>query len=183
MTGRVTILRLGTDRSDGGTAREQAAWDEASIGAALSVRILPVSVGTPDRGCITFVTSWDDAIALANDGVDGGRITVLHDAARADVLDGLTRSNAAFLRTTPDRLAEAVDLASLPAVDTRVSLVVATLDDAIAAVRGGARDLVVDGWTDDDVAGRAHGAADRHAHRGAARRGGHAAVHVLAAAG
>ena len=152
MTGRVTILRLGSDRSDGGTAREQAAWDEATIGAALSVRILPVSVGTPDRGCITFVTSWDDAIALAADGVDGGRITVLHDAARADVLDGLTRSNAAFLRTTPDRLAEAVDLASLPAVDTRVSLVVATLDDAIAAVRGGARDLVVDGWTDDDVA-------------------------------
>ena len=152
MTGRVTILRLGDDRMDGGTARESAAWDEASIGASLSARILPVSLGTPDRGCATFVTSWDDAIALAGDGVDGGRITVIDDTARADVLDGVTRSKAAFLRTTADRLAEAVDMASLPAVDTRVSVVVDTIDDAIAAVRGGARDLVVAGWDDDALA-------------------------------
>jgi FO synthase len=152
VTGRVTILRLGDDRMDGGTARESAAWDEASIGASLSARILPVSLGTPDRGCATFVTSWDDAIALAGDGVDGGRITVIDDTARADVLDGITRSKAAFLRTTPERLAEAVDMASLPAVDTRVSVVVDTVDDAIAAVRGGARDLVVAGWDDDALA-------------------------------
>jgi len=152
MTGRVTILRLGDDRMDGGTARESAAWDEASIGTSLSARILPVSLGTPHGGCATFVTSWDDAIALAGDGVDGGRITVTHDTARADVLDGLTRSKAAFLRTTPERLAEAVDMASLPAVDTRVSMVVDTIDDAIAAVRGGARDLVVAGWDDDALA-------------------------------
>ena len=152
MTGRVTILRLGDDRMDGGTARESAAWDEASIGASLSARILPVSLGTPDRGCATFVTSWDDAIALAGDGVDGGRITVIDDTARADVLDGITRSKAAFLRTTADRLAEAVDMASLPAVTTRVSVVVDTIDDAIAAVRGGARDLVVAGWDDDALA-------------------------------
>ena len=152
MTGRVTILRLGDDRMDGGTARESGAWDEASIGASLSARILPVSLGTPDRGCATFVTSWDDAIALAGDGVDGGRITVIDDTARADVLDGITRSKAAFLRTTADRLAEAVDMASLPAVDTRVSMVVDTIDDAIAAVRGGARDLVVAAWDDDALA-------------------------------
>ena len=152
MTGRVTILRLGDDRMDGGTARESGAWDEASIGASLSARILPVSLGTPHRGCATFVTSWDDAIALADDGVDGGRITVIDDTARADVLDGLTRARAAFLRTTPERLAEAVDMASLPAVNTRVSVVVDTVDDAIAAVRGGARDLVVAGWDDDALA-------------------------------
>jgi FO synthase len=152
VTGRVTILRLGDDRMDGGTARESGAWDEASIGASLSARILPVSLGTPDRGCATFVTSWDDAIALAGDGVDGGRITVIDDTARADVLDGITRSKAAFLRTTADRLAEAVDMASLPAVDTRVSMVVDTIDDAIAAVRGGARDLVVAAWDDDALA-------------------------------
>ena len=152
MTGRVTILRLGDDRMDGGTARESATWDDASIGASLSARVLPVSLGTPDRGCATFVTVWDNAIALAGDGVDGGRITVIDDAARADVLDGLTRSKAAFLRTTAERLAEAVDMASLPAVDTRVSMVVDTVDDAIAAVRGGARDLVVAGWDDDALA-------------------------------
>jgi 7,8-didemethyl-8-hydroxy-5-deazariboflavin synthase CofH subunit len=152
MTGRVTILRLGDDRMDGGTARESATWDDASIGASLSARVLPVSLGTPDRGCATFVTVWDNAIALAGDGVDGGRITVIDDAARADVLDGLTRSKAAFLRTTAERLAEAVDMASLPAVATRVSMVVDTVDDAIAAVRGGARDLVVAGWDDDALA-------------------------------
>ena len=68
---RVTLLRLGHDRSDGGTARESATWDEASIGDALSTRILPVSMGDPDRGCAAFVTSWDQAIALHDDGVDG----------------------------------------------------------------------------------------------------------------
>ncbi|MSO44694.1 MAG: 7,8-didemethyl-8-hydroxy-5-deazariboflavin synthase subunit CofH [Thermoleophilia bacterium] len=152
MTDRVTILRLGEDRADGATAHESVAWDDASIGVALSARTLPVSVGTPNRGCATFVTSWDDAIALADDGIDGGRITITHDTARADVLDGLTRSRAAFLRTTPTQLAEAVDLAGLPGVTTRVSVVVADLDQAIATVRGGARDLVVAGWGDADLA-------------------------------
>jgi len=149
---RVTILRLGEDYAAGGTTRESGVWDEASVGASLAVRILPVSLGTPNRGCVTFVTSWDDAIALANDGVGGERLTVLHDTARADVLDGVTRSQAAFLRTTPDRLAEAVELASLPAVDVRVSMPVATVDAAVAAVRGGARDLVVHGWNNTDLA-------------------------------
>jgi FO synthase len=37
-------------------------------------------------------------------------------------------------------------------VNTRVSVVVDTIDDAIAAVRGGARDLVVAGWDDDALA-------------------------------
>jgi len=152
MTDRVTILRLGDDRADGGTARESSVWDDASIGTSLSARILPVSLGTPNRGCATFVTSWDDAIALVDDGVDGERITITHDAARADVLDGLTRSRAAFLRTTSDLLPEAVDLAGLPAVHTRVSVQVADLDAAVAAVRGGARDLVVSGWDDADLA-------------------------------
>lgn len=149
---RVTLLRLGDDRSDGGTAREAAAWDETRIGAALAARILPVSLGTPDRGCAAFVTSWDQAIALHDDGVDGIRITVSHEGSRADVLDGVVRSDAAFLRATPDRLAEAVDLAGLPACDVRVSVVADGIDDAVAAVRAGARDLVVDGWDDAQVA-------------------------------
>ena len=68
---RVTILRLGADRADGGTTRESGAWDEASIGAAVSARILPVSLGDPHRGAAAFVTSWDQAIALHDDGVDG----------------------------------------------------------------------------------------------------------------
>ena len=148
----VTILRLGADRSGGGTAREDAAWDEAAIGAAVSGRILPVAVGAPDRGCAAFVTTWDHAIALRDDGVDGIRITVLHEGSRADVLDGVLRADAAFLRTTGDRLAEAVDMASLPACAVRVSVVADDLDGAIAAVRAGARDVVVAEWDDDAVA-------------------------------
>lgn len=149
---RVTLLRLGDDRTDGGTARESAGWDDTRIGAALAARILPVSLGAPDRGCMAFITTWDQAIALQGDGVDGMRITVVHEGTRADVLDGVVRSGAAFLRTTHDRLAEAVDLASLPACTTRVSLVAGGLDDAVAAVRAGARDLVVNGWDDQQVA-------------------------------
>ena len=149
---RVTLLRLGDDRADGGTAREAGDWDDTRIGTALAARILPVSLGAPDRGCMAFVTTWDQAIALHDDGVDGMRITVLHEGSRADVLDGVVRSGAAFLRTTPDRLAEAVDLESLPACTTRVSLLAGGLDDAVAAVRAGARDLVVEGWDDQQVA-------------------------------
>ncbi|MBU6363385.1 MAG: 5-amino-6-(D-ribitylamino)uracil--L-tyrosine 4-hydroxyphenyl transferase CofH [Acidobacteria bacterium] len=149
---RVTLLRLGHDRSDGGTARESSAWDEAAIGESVQARILPVSLGDPDRACATFVTSWDHAIALHDDGVDGIRITVLHDAARADVLDGVVRSGAAFLRTTPERLAEAVDLAGLPACEVRVSVVAHDIDQAVEAVRAGARDVVVSDWNDSQVA-------------------------------
>jgi len=149
---RVSLLRLGDDRADGGTARERADWDEASVGTAVAARILPVSSGAPDRACAAFVTSWDEAIALAADGVDGIRITVRHDAARADVLDGVVRSGAAFLRTTPARLAEAVEIAALPACDVQVSVEARDVDEAVAAVRGGARDIVVDGWDDDRVA-------------------------------
>ena len=148
---RVTLLRLGVDRADGGTARESSAWDEAAIGEAVSARILPVSAGDPDRGCATFVTTWDQAIALHDDGVDGIRITVLHDGARADVLDGLVRSDAAFLRTTPERLTEAVDIAGLPACAARVSILARDVDAAVEAIRGGARDVVADGWDDAQV--------------------------------
>jgi hypothetical protein len=100
---RVTLLRLGDDRSDGGTAREAAAWDETRIGAALAARILPVSLGTPDRGCAAFVTSWDQAIALHDDGVDGIRITLSHEGSRADVLDGVGRGIPARHPRSPRR--------------------------------------------------------------------------------
>jgi len=40
---RVSLLRLGDDRADGGTARERVDWDEASVGTAVAARIMPVS--------------------------------------------------------------------------------------------------------------------------------------------
>jgi FO synthase len=62
------------------------------------------------------------------------------------VLDALARTGAAWLRTTPERLAEAVTLCGLPALDAVASVAVADHEEALAVVAAGARDLVVDGW-------------------------------------
>jgi FO synthase len=85
-------------------------------------------------------------------GVAGWRITVRHDGPRADVLDALARTGAAFLRTDPERLEEAIELGWLPGVSTRVSVVVGSLTEALDAIAGGAVDLVVGDWGPDAVA-------------------------------
>ena len=106
-------------------------------------------------------------------GVAGWRITVRHDGPRADVLDALARTGAAFLRTAPEQLEEAIELGWLPGVSTRVSVVVGSLTEALDAIAAGAVDLVVGDW-DPDAVGRA---ARRHrpprprrAHRPSPRR-------------
>jgi len=152
MTGRVTVLRLGADRADGATAHEGATWDDASIGTALQAGVLPVAAGASEIPVAAWVVAPADALALHRRGIAGIRITVRHDGSRADVLDAVVRSGAAFLRTTPAHLAEAVDITGLPATACRVSVLAADTDEAVAVVRGGARDLVIQGWDDDDLA-------------------------------
>ena len=90
-------------------------------------------------------------MALLDRGVGGWRITVRHEGARADVLDALVRTGAAFLRTTPQALDEAIELGWLPGITTRVSVIVGSLEEALDAIAAGAVNLVVGDWDAESV--------------------------------
>ncbi len=72
-------------------------------------------------------------------------------ADRMQTLDGLARSQAAYLRAGRSHVAAAAELAALPAVDTAVSVFVDSVEDAAVAVGRGATDLLLRDWTTDDL--------------------------------
>ena len=134
------------------TVREGAGLDEAAIAAALAEGLLPVETARAGGPALAFVAGPADALALAGAGVGGWRITVRHEGPRAAVLDALVRSGAAFLRTDPARLEEAIELGWLPGTAVRVSVPVADLAEALDAIAAGAVDLVLGDWGPDEVA-------------------------------
>jgi FO synthase len=128
------------------TCREQGGFDEAAVAAALEARLLPVETAAPEAPALAWVLPPAQALALAGRGVAGWRLTVRHAGPRAEVLDALARTGAAFLRTDPAGLEEAIELGWLPGLATRVSVAVGTLTEALDAVAGGAVDLVLGDW-------------------------------------
>lgn len=139
-------------RVAGATACEAAGWDDATQAAAIAGGLVPVEVAGAVGSPAAWVVTPAAALELAARGVDGARVTVRHEGSRAQVLDAVARAQAAYLRTDRDRLAEAVAICALPALRARASVTVADLDEAVAAVRAGAGDLVVSGWTGEDLA-------------------------------
>lgn len=139
-------------RAGGITTVELPSPGDAVSAHAVAAGLLPVD---PD-GIGTNAAAWivDPAGALAGqeDGVPGWRLTVRAEGRRAALLDAVARSKAAFLRAADDRLDEAVSLAALPGVSAAVSVVCDDLDAAIAALRRGATDLVIDAWSDAQIA-------------------------------
>jgi FO synthase len=131
--------------------REAAGLDEAAVAAALEAGLLPVETALAEGPALAWVAGPDGAMALAGRGVAGWRITLRAEGPRAALLDALARSGAAFLRTGPERLEEAIELGWLPGVATRVSVVVDTLGEALDAIAAGAVDLVVGDWDPERV--------------------------------
>jgi len=142
----VTLVRRGSEPP--ATVREDTAHTDASVAAALTARALPVLVGDTAGPAAAWVVDPAAALTLHGDGIGSWRITVRHTASRADTLDAMVRSQAPFLRTTPDRLDEAVGICGLPGLHATVQLEVASPADAADTVRRGVGDLVVDGWDD-----------------------------------
>jgi FO synthase len=132
--------------------REATGLDDAAVAAALQAGLLPVETTSPHAPASAWVVDPGVAMELLGRGVAGWRITVRHEGPRADVLDALVRTGAAFLRTTPDGLEEAIELGWLPGIATRVSVVVSTHEEALDAIAGGAADLVVGDWGPEEVA-------------------------------
>jgi len=137
-------------------AREAAGWDDAAVAQALADGLLPVETERADAPAVAWVADPAVAMDLLKRGVAGWRITVRHTAGgsgdRAATLDALVRTGAAFLRTTPAGVEEAIELGWLPGIATRVSVAVDTPEEALDTIAAGAVDLVVGDWGADAVA-------------------------------
>jgi FO synthase len=141
----LTCLRLGA----GSRCLEADDLDDARAAAALDAGLLPVETARTDGPAVAWVTDPAGAMELLARGVEGWRITVRHRGARADVLDAVVRSGAAYLRTSAAGLAEARALADLPALAVAVSAPAADLEEALALARAGADDLLLTDWDDE----------------------------------
>lgn len=149
----ITICRTGAgDGANWATVHERADLDDAAVAATLEAGSLPVETSRGDGGAASWVVDPHEAMELLARGVAGWRIAVRHTGTRADVLDALCRTHAAFVRTDSARASEACELVDLPAMNTVVSVAVDGLAEALEAVRAGARDLVVDDWGADRMA-------------------------------
>jgi len=153
----VTFLRRGAPGADPAAGRAagltavEGPLDAPAAEAALAGGLLPVDTGGDCPAAVAWIADPGRALALGEAGTPGWRLTVRHTGSRAEVLDALARTGAPWLRTTPDRVAEAVSVTDLPALDAVVSVEAADLDAAVAAVRAGALDLVVGDWDDEDL--------------------------------
>ncbi len=149
---RITILRRAAHRGDElATVVEVDRTDDATVSDCISRGVLPVALGHEPGDAPACVLPPEAALAAGEGGLPGWRLTVLADGAREEILDAVCRTEAAYLRADAAVLEEAVDIAGLPAVDVAVSCEVADLDAALEAVRLGADDLVVDGWSDETL--------------------------------
>lgn len=148
----VTFCRVGEAGATRARVREGVGLDDGAVAAALEAGLLPVETAEASSPALAWVVDPSAAMELLARGVAGWRITVRHDGPRAAVLDALARTGAAFLRTRPEQLEEAIELGWLPGVSTRVSVVVGSLTEALDAIAAGAVDLVVGDWDHDAVA-------------------------------
>jgi FO synthase len=133
-------------------AREGAGLDDAAVAAALGAGLLPVETARAESPVPAWAVEPAVAMELLGRGVAGWRITVRRSDDRAAVLDALVRTGAAFLRTDPAGIEEAIELCWLPGIAARVSVAVADLGGALDAIAAGATDLVVGDWDADQVA-------------------------------
>jgi FO synthase len=140
-------------RESGTTTAELAGPRDAEAAHALSAGLLPIDTEGRSPHTVAWVVSPEEALDLHEEGTPGWRITARHVGRRAHVLDAVSRSAPAFLRTTSDRLEDAVSICALPAIDTKVSIACSDLDEAVAYARAGATDLLLDdSWDDAAIA-------------------------------
>ena len=150
----VTFCRtmpVGTASASHARVGEGPLLDDVAVAASLQSGLVPVETERADSPALAWVVDPAVAMELLGEGVAGWRITVRDTGVRADVLDALTRSGAAFLRTEPQRLQEAIELGWLPGIATRVSVAVDTVAEALDAIAAGAVDIVVGDWDSYEV--------------------------------
>ena len=148
---QVNEITVATRLREGTTTLELQECDPAAVATSTAGGALPVGTDVAAEGVAAWVVSADDALSLVDRGVDGRRITVTHGDDRANTLDGLARSRAAYLRTGRSRVAEAVELCGLPGIDAIASVYVDSVDGATTALAAGAGDLLLRDWGADQI--------------------------------
>jgi FO synthase len=149
----VTEIWAATRRKEGTLVAELATLGRTSRAAVLAGGLLPVSSTSDldDPEPVAWVLEPPVAIELARTGIPGWRITVRDEGSAEAILDAVARTGAAFLRTGRSRVRRAAGIVSLPAVSTRVSVFVDTVEEALAAVGDGADDLLLRGWDGESI--------------------------------
>jgi FO synthase len=133
-------------RPSNGVVREIPIASTETIETLAREDILTVSLGAGGGEPLAWVVRPDQ---IRTD-VPGWRLTVMDVGAKADVLDALSRSGAAYLRS--DRPRQASSIVGLPGVSACLSTPAGTVEEAVAAVREGAADLILEGWDDAQIA-------------------------------
>jgi FO synthase len=147
----VTKLWAATRRKAGTTVAEIVRPSAADVAASIAGSLLPVALHEGEGIPAAWVVDPATALDMAEAGVAGWRLTVLHDEGRAEVIDALARGGAAFLRSRRSAVSEAAEIVSLPGICAVVSVMVDTIGDAVAAVEAGARDLVLRDWATESI--------------------------------
>ena len=117
--------------------------DLASAGGG-GVLIASATIGDVEPAA--WVVAPADAVALAERGVPGWRLSVVGDGDREAVLDGLARSGATFLRATRSSVEAMAQLVTLPGIEASVSVFVDDVVQAVRMVDLGAGDLLLRDW-------------------------------------
>ncbi len=133
-------------RREGATAVEVELLTDADREAAFNGGLLPIGGGDSPAVAPAYVVTPKGALALAKRGIRGWQITVEDTGDRAATIDALARTRAAFHRVGRSAVVDAASIAGLPGIDSRVSVFVDTIEEAVDAIDLGARDLVLRGW-------------------------------------
>lgn len=138
-------------RREGATTIEVKALTEPDCEVAFAAGLMPVAGDDGTARAPAFIAGPARLLALGNDGVPGWQLTLVASDNRAHTIDALARTQAAFLRVGRSRVAEGAEIAALPGVNPKVSVFVDTVEEALAAVEGGASDLLLRGWNTETI--------------------------------
>ena len=133
-------------RREGSTAVEVEHLSEGDRDAAFSGGLLAVAGHDAPADAPAYVATPDGARALAKRGVRGWQITLVPDDERASTIDALARTRATFFRVGRSAVPAAASITALPGINSRISVFVDTVEEALEAITQGARDLLLRGW-------------------------------------
>ena len=133
-------------RKEGSTVVEVETLSEGDRDAAFAGGLLAVAGRDASAAAPAYVAKPDAARALTRRGVRGWQVTLIPDGNRASTIDALTRTGAAFFRVGRSAVADAASMTSLPGIESRISVFVDTVEEAVEAIAHGARDLLLRGW-------------------------------------
>ncbi len=143
-----TMAQLAAEsrRREGTTTVELIDPNAEDLAGAAAGGVLATSSTIGDAEPAAWVVGPEDALTLSSKGIPGWRLTVVGDATRESILDGLARSGAAFLRATRSTVEEMAQLVSLPGIEASVSVFVDDVVQAVRMVDLGAGDLLLRDW-------------------------------------